>query len=205
MRKFVTATALSLTLTLGCIDADGDNASASQAGYVELDDQFEALREDFNQANGSVRLLFVVDPTCGGCLRGMDDVNKDLLAESRDPKLKTFVVHVPVIGATRENVVPSKKLIQNPNVTHYWNQSGEFGSQLSRAVGLKRDDANVYAWDVWLIYGPEAVWQGVAPPRPLLLMHQLRDMQGSKEFPQLDSEVFATRVRELLARLPPAK
>lgn len=205
MRKLVTATTLSLTLTLGCIDADGGNASTSQVGYVELDDRFEALREDFNHSKGSVRLLFVVDPTCGGCLRGMDDVNKDLLAETRDPRLKTFVVHVPVIGATRENVVPSKKLIQNQNVTHYWNQSGEFGSQLSRAVGLKRHDAHVYAWDVWLIYGPEAVWYDAAPPRPLLLMHQLRDMQGSKEFPQLDSEVFATRVRELLARLPPVQ
>ncbi|MGH8265009.1 MAG: hypothetical protein ACRET4_16130, partial [Steroidobacteraceae bacterium] len=65
-----------------------------------------------------------------------------------------------------------------------------------------RGDDLVYAWDVWLIYGPDANWEGADPPRPRLLMHQLRALQGSKEFPRLDADVFARVVRELLAKLP---
>lgn len=61
-------------------------------------------------------MLFVVDPTCGGCLRGMDDLNKDLLATTDDPRLRTFVVHVPVIGATEKDVTPAMKLLQNAGV-----------------------------------------------------------------------------------------
>jgi len=41
---------------------------------------------------------------------------------------------------------------------HYWNPSGAFGRALSEGVGLKSDDKSVYAWDVWLVYGPEVTW-----------------------------------------------
>jgi hypothetical protein len=88
-------------------------------------------------------------------------------------------------------------------VHHYWNPSGSFGRALSQAVGLKRGDEPVYAWDVWLIFEPEATWTGASPPKPLRLMHQLRALQGSKEFPHLDSKAFAREVRQLLAKLPP--
>lgn len=186
----------------GCAGADEGNTTVFTKSYTELDDQSSQLREDFNQSKGAVRLLFVVDPTCGGCLRGMDEMNKDLLAKTADPRLQTFVVHVPVIGATSADVAPSMKLLQNANVKHYWNASGAFGRELAKAVGLRQGDALVYAWDVWLIYGPEAVWDGVSPPQPRRLMHQLRAFQGSSEFTRLDSEVFAREVHQLLAGLP---
>lgn len=192
-----------LTGAAGCTRADDGNAGASTSTYMILDDQGSRLRDDFNRSKGTVRLLFVVDPTCGGCLRGMDDVNRDLLAITDDPRLRIFVVHVPVIGATEKDVSPATKLLRNPHVHHYWNASGAFGRELAEAVGLKRGDELVYAWDVWLIYGPEATWEGVSPPRPRRLMHQLRALQGSKDFPRLDSEVFAREVNELLA-MPPA-
>lgn len=201
MRNLITTLLVTTVLHTGCAPADGGSVAASA---TELDDQSSQLREDFNRAKGLVRLLFVVDPTCGGCLRGMDDMNKDLLARTEDPRLQTFVVHVPVIGATDRDVAPSMKLLQNPNVKHYWNASGAFGRELAKAVGLTRGNELVYAWDVWLIYGPEATWEGTSPPRPRRLMHQLRALQGSAEFPHLDSEAFAQEVQQLLAQLPPA-
>lgn len=60
----------------------------------------------------------------------------------------------------------------------------------------------MYAWDVWLIYGPEAKWEGTDPPRPRLLMHQLGALRDSTIFPHLDSHVFAQQVHTLLAELP---
>jgi hypothetical protein len=41
------------------------------------------------------------------------------------------------------------------------------------------------------------------PPRPQLLMHQLRALEDSREFPRLDSQEFARQVRILLATAAP--
>jgi hypothetical protein len=180
-----------------------------------LDDQASQLRADFNRKLGTVRLLFVVDPICPGCLRGLDDMNRDLLRETTDPRLQVFVVHEPVLGVARyapwlrvaggQDVPQAAQLVQNPNVQHYWNPSGAFGRLLSKAVELKNGDRQVYAWDVWLLYGPDAKWIGADPPRPQLLMHQLGALRGSTQFPPLDSRVFAQRARTLLEQLPPSQ
>lgn len=173
------------------------------AGYSVLDDQFSQLREDFNRAKGTVRLLFVVDPICPGCLLGMDNMNKDLLSGTTDERLQTFVVHLPVLGAKAKDVAPAAQLLRNPHVRNYWNASGEFGRSLARAVQLKNGDELVYAWDVWLLYGPEAQWVGTDPPQPQLLMHQLWKLEGTR-FPRLDSKVFAREARARVASLPAA-
>lgn len=194
------AASLGMTALLsanGCADAtDAPPASA----YALLDEAGTRLREDFNRAKGSVRLLFVVDPICAVCLRGLDDLNEALLATTDNPRLQTFVVHVPVVGAEAKDIAPASGLLQNANVRHYWNPSASFGRQLARAVDLKRDDAPVYAWDVWLIYGPAVTWDGELPPRPQRLMHQLPALKGNTEFPRLDAEAFAREVRQLLAQ-----
>jgi hypothetical protein len=209
--RMVAAGCLTLgLLSVGCAGAAGDPHAVGT--YVNLDDQATQLREDFNRAKGSVRLLFVVDPICPGCLRGLDDMNRDLLADTRDPRLVTFVVHEPVLGAARvapwlrttasHDVPAAAALLHNPYVRHYWSASGEFGRLLSDSVDLKGSQGRVYAWDVWLLYGPDATWSGPGPPRPLLLMHQLSALRGSKEFPHLDSRVFAQEALSLLAHLP---
>jgi hypothetical protein len=199
-----------LSTGAGCTK-DPSSAAAS-VPYTVLDDQGSQLRADFNRKVGSVRLLFVVDPICPGCLRGLADMNRDLLQGTADARLQTFVVHEPVLGVARyvpwlrvsggKDVPKAAQLLRNPNVQHYWNPSGAFGRLLSQAVGLKNGDRSVYAWDVWLVYGPEAKWVGAGPPRPRLLMHQLGALRGSTEFPHLDSHVFAHEVQALLARLP---
>lgn len=184
-------------------DAEAAESAASPA-YAILGDDFAQLREDFNRAKGSVRLLFVVDPICPGCLRGLDDMNRDLLSLTNDVRLRTFVVHVPVIGAKARDVGPAARLIHNPHVRNYWNASGEFGRTLARATQLKNGKEQVYAWDVWLLYGPDVEWRGVAPPQPQLLMHQLWKLQGT-EFPKLDSKIFAREAQTLVAKVPSAR
>lgn len=140
-------------------------------------------------------------------------MNRDLLAGTNDPRLVTFVVHEPVLGAARaapwlrttasQDVPAAAELLHNAHVHHYWSADGEFGRLLANSVDLRADDGRVYAWDVWLLYGPEATWSGAGPPRPQLLMQQLGALQGSSRFPHLDSKVFAQRAQSLLARLPP--
>jgi hypothetical protein len=187
----------------------GVNAQAQptpSASYTVLDDQGNQLRADFNHSVGSVRLLFVVDPVCPTCLRGLDDLNGALLGRTQDARVQTFVVYVPVLhpAAQPKDIPPATRLLHNAQVRNYWNPSGAFGNLLSKAVGLKSGDREVYAWDVWLVYGPEAKWEGTDPPRPRLLMQQLAALRGSTEFPHLDSQVFAQHVQALLAQLPPS-
>jgi hypothetical protein len=177
--------------------------SADKANFKLLDEGAAQLRDDFNAAKGTVRVLFVVDPTCPGCLRGLDDVNNDLLSKTNDPGLQTFIVHVPVLtpSPTEEDVPAAATLVRNDHVHHYWNPSGSFGWELSKAAGLKHGEEPVYAWDVWLIYGPDAVWEGPSPPQPQRLMHQLYLLADSG-LPRLDSEQFAKEVHQLLASVP---
>jgi hypothetical protein len=214
MRILQAALMASGLLAAGAGCTQGQSSAGVSVPYTVLDDQASQLRADFNRGIGSVRLLFVVDPICPGCLRGLADMNRDLLRGTSDPRLRTFVVHEPVLGVARyapwlrpsggKDVPKAAQLLQNPNVQHYWNPSGAFGHLLSQAVGLKNGEKPVYAWDVWLIYGPEAKWVGPDPPRPRLLMHQLGALRGSTEFPHLDSHVFAQQVQTLLAQLPPS-
>lgn len=196
-----------LVLTSGC----AKGAASGAATYTALDDQASQLHADFNRDIGSVRLLFVVDPICPTCLRGLADINRDLLRSTADARLQVFVVYEPVLGvvyripglrpAAGKDVPKAAQLLQNPNVHNYWNPTGAFGRLLSKAVGLRNGNQQVYAWDVWLIYGPEAKWIGAGPPDPMLLMRQLKELRGTK-FPHLDSRVFARQVRALLAQLP---
>jgi len=178
--------------------------SEDRATYTVIDKGAAQLRADFNAAKGSVRALFVVDPVCPGCLRGLDDMNKDLLSKTNDPRLQTFVVHVPVLTPPpkAKDVPKAAKLLRNDHVHHYWNPSGSFGEELSEGLGLKVDGEDVYAWDVWLVYGPDAVWDGEQPPKPDYFMHQLWVL-GVTDLPRLDSQVFAQRVHKLLATVRP--
>ncbi len=173
-------------------------------GHAELDDSFAALRDAFNAGRGRVRLLFVVDPVCPMCLKGLADIDDALLAKTTDSRLDTHVVHVPVIGGTAEDVAPAAELLHNDRVRHYWNESGRFGGRLSVAANLSDGDEFIYAWDVWLIYGPDAVWEGQDPPKPDVLMHQLPALRGRAEYLRLDGEAFARAVHERLDRMPQA-
>ena len=74
--------------------------------------------------------------------------------------------------------------------------------ELADGLELKVDGEEVYAWDVWLVYGPDAVWEGELPPKPEYFMHQLWALGGT-DLPRFDSEVFAQRVHQLLATAHP--
>jgi hypothetical protein len=170
----------------------------AETKVVVLDISATQLREDFNRAHGAVRLLLVVDPICPVCLRGLADVNDSLLATTRNPRVQTFVVYEPVIGGTAADIPVAAALLHNPDVHNYWDPSGNFGRQLSAALQLKHADKPVYAWDVWMIYDADAIWQAANSPQPALFMHQLPALRGQPGRPFLNSAVFAAKARELL-------
>ncbi|MGH8132424.1 MAG: hypothetical protein ACRETG_04160 [Steroidobacteraceae bacterium] len=190
---------LGVLVLAGC--GRSDKATAVGAA-LSLDVRDQPLRDDFNRDQGSVRLMFLVDPICPDCLRGLADMGDDLLSRlPRDARVRVYVIHEPVIGGGEQDIPAAAELLQTTLARQYWNPTGDFGRQMSKALNFWNGHRWVYAWDTWLIYPPDSVWSGEAPPKPAWLMHQLGGLRGDPRFPYLDSKVFATKVNEMLANL----
>lgn len=173
-------------------------ADAPQKPYVVLDKSLSQLRADFNDNAGKVRMLYIVGPTCGICLRGMSDLQETVYSKKGDdPRMVTFVIHVPTLGAREANVGPASRLISNGHTTQYWEQTGITGRLMQQVMGVDK-----YVWDFWAIYGPKAVWSDERlPPIPDFWQHQLTGLPPEKK---LDATVFAAKVDEFLAQVPAA-
>ena len=175
----------------------GNVSAEPRVNYAVLDAKDQPLMHDFNADRGTVRLMFLVDARCPECLRGLADMGDDLLSNlPKTARLKVYVVYEPVIGGSENDIPAAAALLKTTIARHYWNPTGDFGREMSRALGYWNGRRWVYAWDTWLIYSPDARWTGAAPPKPAWLMHQL---PGLPQFPHLDSTVFASKVHAMLS------
>ena len=165
------------------------NESASAAKIIQphitMGPDLKALRDDFNAKVGTVRLLFIVGPTCGGCLFGLEQIDEALIRDNDDPRLNTFVVHVPTFGAKEKDVAPAAQFLTGQNVFHYWEDTGVIGYHYQKILNMSR-----YVWDTWMVFGPEARWEKDTTPKP---MFWTRPMSVPAQ--------FATKVRGWLAAL----
>lgn len=187
-----------LTLA-GCGDPKAASPVDLAPRVAVLNGEDQPLREDFNRDQGFVRLMLLVDPRCPECLRGLADMGDDVLAKlPKNARIKVYVVHAPVIGGSDKDIPAAAELLHTTLAKHYWNPTGDFGRQMSQVVGLLHGSRLVYAWDIYIIYPPNAVWRGQDPPQPSYLMHQLPGLDNQK-FPPWDGKVFATKVSDTLA------
>jgi hypothetical protein len=87
------------------------------------------------------------------------------------------------------------RLVPDARVTHYWDGGGVTMRQYRSALGLSED-----AWDIYMVYGPRARWDGELPPKPDYWMHQLGSPKEPRvNGPYLDPAAFAARANALLA------
>lgn len=186
-----------LAIGVFAIRALTDNVAAksnSRAAneYVTLNETLDQLIEDFNAEAGSVRQVFVVGPSCGTCLRGLDDMNRVVGDMTRDnPDLKAFVVHVPTLRAEEHHAARAVRLMEGAGIRHYWDPEGQSGVELQKAMEI-----DAYAWDVWLLYDRGAEWTADQAPKPVHWEHQLGGLPRDKK---LDPKRFAAKVTALLA------
>ena len=179
---------------LSAISEQSERPDSGKNSYVVLDEDLQQLKDDFNANEGRVRLVFLSGPTCGICLRGMADLNDEFIAASQnDDRLVTFVVHVPALGAREEHVADTIPLLNGPRVHHYWEESGIIGSHYTDVM-----DVDMYVWDFWMIYGPEAQWQETLPPKPDYYEHQLGGFPRAK---MLNAERFGVEAGIFIDRV----
>jgi hypothetical protein len=186
-------------LAAGTVTACGeaiDRAATSGApvAVAMLDETQSALKAAFNAAPDDVRLLFLVGPSCGPCLRGLMELSEalgaDLLSNER---LRVLVVHVPTLGAEAHHAERAAQLMKGASVTHYWDPSGRSGDVVQQALQIPE-----YAWDVWLTYAPGPTWDGEVPPTPAAWSHQLGGLPAQT---RLDPDAFAADVRTRVEQL----
>jgi len=182
-------------LLSACGEAIDRRADAGPPAHVTvLDDNLSALKTAFNAAHDDVRLLFIVGPTCGPCLRGLIDLNSNLGPSLlADRRLSVFIVAVPTLSAQLQHAQRAAQLMTGASVQHYWDPHGKSGEVVQQTLQIPE-----YAWDVWLTYDPGPVWDAAAPPAPATWSHQLG---GLRQGTRLNPPAFAADVRARVDRI----
>jgi hypothetical protein len=70
---------LGMLMLTGCGPSGAAHSSDALPHVAVLDGADEPLHDDFNRDKGFVRLMFLVDPRCPGCIRGLADMGEDVL------------------------------------------------------------------------------------------------------------------------------
>ena len=90
------------------------------------------------------------------------------LVNSRD--LAVYVVWEPIFRTDDERASRrATVLFPDDRVKEYWAGTLDVGRLFQPAIGLEKE----VAWDVYLVYRPGRVWEGLEPPAPDDFMHQL--------------------------------
>ena len=97
------------------------------------------------------------------------------------------------MGAEEEDVDDATDTFADRCARHFWDADGWTIEHFKSALGIEVD-----AWDLYLVYGPEARWDGPDPPRPSYWMHQLRFVDNG---PFLEAGALAAHVRRLLTSM----
>lgn len=108
--------------------------------------------------------------------------------------LSAHVVWVPKLGGSENVARDAAKIVADPRSRHYWDPDGWFMTSYREVLAIPED-----AWDIYLVYGPDARWDGDNPPKPDYWMHQL-GAPGSERVdgPYLDAATFTERAVGLL-------
>jgi len=98
-------------------------------------------------------------------------VSERVLDELPDEQLAVYVVWMPVLASDdRDAALESRSLVSDPRARHFWDLDQSLGRALGRSLDLPR--GGNLAWDMYLVFEPEATW-GDAPPEPTFWNHQL--------------------------------
>ncbi|MFN7949699.1 MAG: hypothetical protein U0Z53_30380 [Blastocatellia bacterium] len=111
-----------------------------------------------------------------------------------------YVVWLPMmVRDDREAAVELSSECADRRITNYWDGPRRAGRAWQQSLEL-----SVVAWDVYLVYGPDARWQGT-PPKPDFWMHQLGRKGTHKGAPLLNEAELETKVREQLRKIRTTK
>jgi hypothetical protein len=164
------------------------NRVGTERSYAVVGDSVAAVRAAFNADAGKVRVLMVVSPTCGACLDGASEVSEQVAGINQGKTVPLYVLWVPRQGGREKDVPAATHFVADGSAHEFWDGNDLLGIDYKQVLGWRGN-----AWDVYMLYGPKAQWNGDLPPAPRFFMHQT-----SEKGPQLDADEFGKRVKQLL-------
>ena len=108
--------------------------------------------------------------------------------------LSVHVVWSSQTGAKAKHVAGGAKLMNDERATHYWDPKRRVGAAFQRHIA----NMGSPAWDVWLLYEPDVLWEGESPPAPTWWEHQLSGLKDYADL-RLDPDRFARKALEMSA------
>jgi len=92
--------------------------------HQDIGAQAQTLRDAFNADTGKIRIIALVSPTCGACLRGAADMQTHIFGPIPDQRLRGYIVWVPKLGGQETHVPQATHTIADPRAAHYWDGEG---------------------------------------------------------------------------------
>lgn len=151
----------------------------------------DELRERFEAATGSVRLIAFLSPTCGPCRYGQGVV-RALFETLPEAALRGYIVWVPMLDSdSAETAGAEQASIKDPRIESWYDADRSLSRAWADMFGL-----HGYAWDVYAAYAPSDDWPDIASPR--IWMHQLDFEPGVNRSDRLDTARLAAEITRLL-------
>ncbi len=129
------------------------------------------LKEAFNAASGKVRIVMLVSPTCPGCVSGADVIRSEIVGKLKDKRLGAFCIFIPMLASDGlKTAIEAATKMTEAGISSFSDENRSLGKAYGETVKLPYGQKT--AWDVYFLYGPNALWDQ-SPPQPEFWMHQL--------------------------------
>ncbi len=169
--------------------------SNTSGDFVVLDSNLSDFKSAFNADDGKIRLVMYVSPTCGGCLLGAKETQKNVLATIDSPELAAYVVWAPKNGGREKHVNRVLDLVTDARATQYWDGDGSAVDAYDAMFGIEgRPCAGVF-----MLYGADAVWDDQTPPMPDYYVDAHAREFSRTAGAQFDGRQLAERTRDMLS------
>jgi copper chaperone CopZ len=166
------------------------NPGANPMSPVQLDE----VRTTFNAHPEDVRVLAILSPTCGECIKGYEVMQKVFRRFDSD-RLSGLIVWLPMLAGDDASAatVQAGAFTDDRLRLQGWDTEREIGNAFEKTLDLTRT-----AWDVYLVYEPGLTWDGEFPPKPSYWMHQLTEDSGADQQYCLNPVTLAREVEKRL-------
>jgi len=169
-------------------------SSSGGATVAPLD--LKAMKEWFNGASGSVRVVSLLSPTCGLCQSG-HGVLKSVFSGIGAKDLRGYIAWLPMKPADDPGTAALQAAtFRDARLSESWDGDRAAGALFARMLKVKGT-----AWDVYLLYPRGVLWEGDAPPAPSFWMHQLQAEDGADQKLCLDPARLRRETIALLGKV----
>jgi hypothetical protein len=97
---------------------------------------------------------------------------QEIFEENESNILHGAIIWTPMLVTDSLDAANQRAIkFSDPRIQQFWDPERILGRLLSRTLNLKES----IAWDVYLIYPPNHIWDTELPPTPEFWMHQLNE------------------------------